>query len=142
MICGNNPESWLWDFGDGTTSTEQNPAHTYSTEGNYTICLTATNDWGSNEYCEEITISLTSTSDLTGASPIQLYPNPATSTVWVDCNNLPLPQQLVLYTTAGKPLQRITLRERSVAWDISALPAGSYLVRTESGMVLPLVVVK
>lgn len=138
----NNPVSWLWDFGDGNTSTEQNPAHTYATEGNFTVCLTATNDWGSNQYCEEITISLTSTSDLTGTSPIQLYPNPANATVWVDCSNLPLPQQLVLYTTAGKPLQSITLRENSVAWDISALPAGSYLVRTESGVVLPLVVVK
>jgi PKD repeat protein len=111
-------------------------------EGNYTVCLTATNDWGSNQSCEEITISLTATTGIAGATPIQLYPNPATSTVWVDCSNLPLPQQLVLYTTAGKPLQNITLRERTVAWDISALPAGSYLIRTEDGKVLPLVVVK
>ncbi len=31
--------SWLWDFGDETTSTNQNPSHTYSTDGNYTITL-------------------------------------------------------------------------------------------------------
>ncbi|MGH1433616.1 MAG: FG-GAP-like repeat-containing protein [Lewinella sp.] len=141
-VSSNNPESWLWDFGDGNTSTEQNPVHTYLAEGNYTVCLTAANAWGSNQYCQEITISLTSTTDIAGTTPIQLYPNPATSTVWVDCDNLSLPQQLVLYTTAGKPLQSITLRERTVAWDISALPAGSYLVRTEDGKVLPLVVVK
>ncbi|MBN2238680.1 MAG: Ig-like domain-containing protein [Dehalococcoidales bacterium] len=36
-----NPYEWLWDFGDGTTSTEQNPSHTYSTPGNYTVSLTA-----------------------------------------------------------------------------------------------------
>ena len=33
--------SWSWDFGDGTTSTEQNPTHTYSESGQYTVNLTA-----------------------------------------------------------------------------------------------------
>jgi PKD repeat protein len=37
-----NPTAWLWDFGDGTTSTEQNPEHTYGSEGQYTVRLTAT----------------------------------------------------------------------------------------------------
>jgi len=35
-------DSWLWDFGDGNTSTEQNPTHTYSTEGTYTVSLEVT----------------------------------------------------------------------------------------------------
>ncbi|HVR35443.1 MAG TPA: S8 family serine peptidase, partial [Methylomirabilota bacterium] len=38
--------SWAWDFGDGATSTEQNPAHTYSSEGNYIVTLTVTTDSG------------------------------------------------------------------------------------------------
>lgn len=37
---GTNGETWMWDFGDGTTSTDQNPAHTYSTLGTYTVALT------------------------------------------------------------------------------------------------------
>ena len=37
----NSPTSWSWDFGDGNTSTAQNPIHTYSTAGNYTVSLTA-----------------------------------------------------------------------------------------------------
>lgn len=32
--------SWLWDFGNGTTSTQQYPSHTYATNGPYEICLT------------------------------------------------------------------------------------------------------
>jgi vibriolysin len=35
--------SWLWDFGDGQTSTAQNPSHTYTAIGVYTVTLTVTN---------------------------------------------------------------------------------------------------
>lgn len=34
-----NPSGWLWDFGDGTTSAEQNPEHTYTTPGTYDVSL-------------------------------------------------------------------------------------------------------
>ncbi len=39
-----NITNWLWDFGDGTTSTQQNPTHTYSSTGTgfYSVCLTVT----------------------------------------------------------------------------------------------------
>jgi len=43
-----SPTSWNWSFGDGTYSTVQNPKHTYSAAGNYTIKLTAANAAGSN----------------------------------------------------------------------------------------------
>ncbi|MBS3741218.1 MAG: carboxypeptidase regulatory-like domain-containing protein, partial [Candidatus Cloacimonetes bacterium] len=42
------PTSWLWQFGDGTTSTEQNPTHLYSEPSTYTVSLTATNSTGSS----------------------------------------------------------------------------------------------
>jgi PKD repeat protein len=37
-----NAVSWLWDFGDGTTSTQQHPVHVYSQPGNYNVTLTIT----------------------------------------------------------------------------------------------------
>ena len=35
-------EGWLWDFGDGSTSTDQNPSHIYTDSGSFTVSLTAT----------------------------------------------------------------------------------------------------
>ena len=37
-------ETWEWDFGDGSTSTAQNPIHTYATAGTYSVTLTVTDD--------------------------------------------------------------------------------------------------
>jgi|GEM_PF-1272708 uncharacterized protein (TIGR02145 family) len=44
----NGPTAWNWAFGDGATSTDQNPSHTYSVAGTYTVTLTATNAGGSD----------------------------------------------------------------------------------------------
>ncbi|WP_298549079.1 PKD domain-containing protein [uncultured Aquimarina sp.] len=42
----NNVNAYLWDFGDGITSTEQNPTHTYANSGTYSITLTTSNSAG------------------------------------------------------------------------------------------------
>lgn len=41
-----NASSYSWDFGDGSTSTETNPVHTYAADGEYTVTLTASDDLG------------------------------------------------------------------------------------------------
>lgn len=44
---------WTWDFGDGTTSTEENPVHTYAEPGEYDVCLTIHGDGGCyDDKCE------------------------------------------------------------------------------------------
>jgi PKD repeat protein len=43
------PSSWLWDFGDSSTSTLQNPLYTYTAPGIYTVALTAQDDVTSNK---------------------------------------------------------------------------------------------
>lgn len=45
----NGPTSWAWDFGDGQSSTLQNPSHTYTANGTYTVKLTATNAFGKDD---------------------------------------------------------------------------------------------
>ena len=54
-----NPTSWSWNFGDGNTSTAQNPSHTYTAEGDYTVSLTATNGTGSDTMTKLDYISVT-----------------------------------------------------------------------------------
>lgn len=43
-----NANGWNWNFGDGATSIEQNPAYTYSSAGNYNVVLTVNNENGSS----------------------------------------------------------------------------------------------
>lgn len=47
---------WLWDFGDGTTSVEQNPSHTYNVAGEYQVTLTVSNEWGSDTITQTVII--------------------------------------------------------------------------------------
>lgn len=61
-ISGNAPTRWLWDFGDGTTSTEQHPEHTYMTSGTYTVSLNASNDHGFLTETKNNYITVTSSS--------------------------------------------------------------------------------
>jgi PKD repeat protein len=50
--------SWLWDFGDGKTSTEQNPGHRYVKFKNYSVTLTVTDDGGvSNSTSKDVTVT-------------------------------------------------------------------------------------
>ena len=61
-LSSNSPSSWLWDFGNGSTSTSQNPTATYFNPGNYTVVLTVSNASGSNT--------------LTRTNYISVYSNP------------------------------------------------------------------
>lgn len=51
-----NIQSWNWQFGDGYQSDLQNPVHTFLEYGTYQVCLTVSNECGTDEYCEDIEI--------------------------------------------------------------------------------------
>jgi parallel beta-helix repeat (two copies) len=62
-----NVASRNWNFGDGVTSTDQNPSHTYSTAGTYTVSLTATNENGTSP-AKTAQITVTQQSSSSGSS--------------------------------------------------------------------------
>ena len=115
----NSPTSWIWDFGDGGTSTLQNPSHKYSTAGTYTVSLSATNSAGSDTETKSnhITVGISVVSPIaafTASSTIittdesvqftdQSLNNP-TSWSWDfgDGGTSTLPNPSHTYTTTGK----------------------------------------
>jgi len=58
--------SWAWDFGDGSTSTDKNPTHVFAAVGKYTVKLKVTNEIGNNEKIETDFINVTPLAILTG----------------------------------------------------------------------------
>ncbi|MFK7905298.1 MAG: PKD domain-containing protein, partial [Chitinophagales bacterium] len=53
----NEPDSWLWDFGDGNTSTEQNPTHQYTESAYYNVSLKACKGTACNEISKPILLA-------------------------------------------------------------------------------------
>ncbi|MGC4037232.1 MAG: PKD domain-containing protein [Chitinophagaceae bacterium] len=79
---GNTNASWYWDFGDGTNSTLQNPAHTYTNAGSFSVTLKVTNDKGCYRVVtvpNYITTNPGVTADFTNNLPVSCQP-PATIT--------------------------------------------------------------
>jgi PKD repeat protein len=79
-----SPTSWNWNFGDGTSSTLQNPVHIYSKTGTYTVTLTASNGAGSTTATKNNCITVAGTnvekpvincwgSPRTGTVPLTVY---------------------------------------------------------------------
>ncbi|MGA8378024.1 MAG: PKD domain-containing protein, partial [Methanoregula sp.] len=64
------PTSWEWSFGDGSTSSLQNPSETYQNAGTYTVTLTSSNSEGSSTNTASQTISVISGAATTLPTPV------------------------------------------------------------------------
>ena len=81
-------QSYEWNFGDGSFSTEENPTYIYSEPGTYVVTLLATHSCGVSESSLTIDISLdgqtTSVQTIEGVQQFTIHPNPANSLVNID----------------------------------------------------------
>jgi|GEM_PF-3702070 len=57
IVNGTAPFTYNWNFGDGGTSTQQNPSHTYTSTGDYSVNLTAQDSTGKMGYAAPLTIT-------------------------------------------------------------------------------------
>ena len=78
----NTPTAWSWTFGDSNTSTVQNPSHSYTAVGTYTVALTATNAYGNNTNTKNnyITAGNTPVANFSGTPTIGAAPLAVTFT--------------------------------------------------------------
>lgn len=67
--AGNNITSWLWNFGDATTSILQSPCHLYATPGNYTVTLTVSNGVCNSVISMVINVPAQPTAAFTASTP-------------------------------------------------------------------------
>ena len=90
-LSTNGPLSWSWDFGDGNTSSFQNPVHTYSSGGTYTVKLVTTNTNGADSIIINNAITIIDVSLQTfdnsscGPDSLELIANSISGTInWYD----------------------------------------------------------
>jgi len=126
-------ESYLWDFGDGTTSSEVDPGHTFTDFGIYSVRLTVTSPNGcTSATTQQITVldGITGlTSDLIN-NQINLFPNPAMDQLTVSFE-LDSPQELdlTLVDPRGAVIKKIAKQpylNTPLMIDLSGLSVGIY----------------
>jgi hypothetical protein len=127
--------NYLWDFGDGTTSTAQSPSHTYPITGSYLVLLTVTNDCGT----DTVSLVLGNVSiDPMFDRLIDVYPNPNNGKFWVRSNELSAAElTFEVYDFAGKLVSRYTLADVFGGFrqeiDLSGEAEGAYVLKVSDG---------
>lgn len=126
--------SWFWDFGDGSTSNQQNPTHTYASQGNYTVCLTVENACGRSE-------TICQTNILLNADPgekwnLSVFPNPTHDHLMLE-GDIPSETTVSVRDMAGREVipavkyPAISNARQQIS--LQTLPAGVYMISIQSG---------
>ena len=121
--------TYNWSFGDGGSSTLENPSHTYAAAGTYTVTVTVSNGCGSDFYSLVIEVSL-SVEDIALAAAIEVYPNPTSDITVVSMNLTEFSDiSLELVNTLGQTVWTAlpgALLDGKVTIDMTTLSAGVY----------------
>lgn len=126
----NNSLTYSWNFGDGSTSSAQNPSHTYATNGTYTVTLIASNCIFSDTITQTIQIGTTSMEE-TPEAKFTFYPNPTTDQITIISDIQLLGSIYTIYDYTGKAvLTGTVLSEKSVI-DLGNLSNGLYFLSVD-----------
>ncbi|MFM9947916.1 MAG: PKD domain-containing protein [Saprospiraceae bacterium] len=130
------PQTWAWDFDDGTASQDTSPVHTFPGPGAYEVCLTVTNANGSHTWCRTLYLGVPNAVQETEAAlPEKIWPNPARSAIFIGLpeNYMPHHALWVLYDATGRPVKMQRLWQGTNEVDLSGLPAGVYSCTLSDG---------
>lgn len=128
-----NATSWFWSFGDNLFSNDQNPAHNYFVEGEYTVCLTVSNICGQDSICYDIVVTKVGVEE-DMVNGINLYPNPTNGNVTVDFTTTATHNYTMNITDlTGKVIYTENLANFNGAFkkdvDMTGLASGMYFFR-------------
>ena len=145
-----NTSTYLWEFGDSTTSTLVNPAHLYSVAGTYTVQLTAGNANGCNTWNERRHyIIVTGTADVDdiyiGALSLQVNPNPAKDKINITSQRELHHVIISLISLQGQLIQQQhTNSGAAFELNLSSNASGIYFLKLQSdeGMIAKKVIVQ
>lgn len=125
-----------WNFGDGNTTDNFNPTHTFSAPGQYQICLSATDNCAvTDDECKLITVPLqtASMSELDLENTISVYPNPGNGTYFLQIINKENTDiQLKIFDVSGRLLQQINDFDINQAFKIDQA-TGLYILQVQIG---------
>ena len=122
---------FLWEFGDGITSADENPFHIYPHSGLFHGSLTAWNEVGSDNRDFTVNIVIQSAGEpLPGK--IRLYPNPAKDHLYIDAEENLLPINLEIINSYGAVFRSEILTLKETCLSLSGLIAGVYVARMSS----------
>ncbi|GAP43635.1 protein containing Por secretion system C-terminal sorting domain [Lentimicrobium saccharophilum] len=122
---------FLWEFGDGATSADENPVHTYPHSGAFQGSLTAWNEYGAATRDFTVNIVIQSTGEPLHEK-IRLYPNPANDLLYIDTEENLLPLHLEIINSQGMILRTEILTGKETSLSLSGLNAGVYVARMSS----------
>jgi PKD repeat protein len=133
-----NAASYLWNFGDGIISTEENPVHTYTTSGTYTVSLTALNDCGVAVFSNEVTVMVVGVQEADWVEQYRLYPNPNSGVFTLELigsqrDNLSFEFFNSLGQLIRNDILTFTTGSMVQTFDFGTLPAGMYSFRVSDG---------
>lgn len=137
----NSPSEWLWDFGDGNTSSDQNPIYEYSSSGIYTVTLIVSNDCGADTFTTDINLIATGVSTNVIDNELSIYPNPTSGNLFIRSNVSGLEAITIeIYTSMGKLIysdqDNFSSSKNTISLNIYQYTSGTYFVRiTGNGQV-------
>jgi choice-of-anchor B domain-containing protein len=109
-----NANSILWDFGDGNTSIEENPIHTYSSNGQYEVKLTTSNTCGDSIYTEVLDLDLILSSKNILEQNLKVFPNPFNTELKIEAlDNSDELSLIEIYNAAGAKIEQIKAANRT-----------------------------
>lgn len=137
-ISYSQPTSWLWYFGDGATSTEQSPTHSYGAPGTYDVCLIVCNVIGlCDTLCREIEIKSVSTINPleSESSSVRIFPNPTQDYLVLSLQNYPASVSLRIFDMQGREVLRKSINSTVGVerLDVQTLSSGLYFLSLSFG---------